>query len=428
MLCWPSDAEDVIRLHDHGVPCLLLLDAAADPPDLGSLLVDWVRLPADDRDLTARLSRLRRHAAAPAVLPTLDGYGRLTFGDRWVELTPIEERLAEALIESFATVVPGPVLAARGWPGAPPSINALRVNLHRMRRRVESIGLEVRMLRGSGYLLQIADAPPGRPTDRRRPTAAADRRPVAASAAVAVISAAAAGGLHRAVGARHPTAARRCRPGHAGVLVIAVALVPFHATVPRPIPIVLLLLPVVAAGVVGGRLAAGAVTVEAVAVLATGFLPPVFSPRVTLAEDIAGPRRLLRGRGRARQPRRPCRRRRPPPHRARRGQGAGARGGRPPAPHPAVLGLPRPAHPAGHDPRRRHRPLVGCAARRVDPHRAAGLGGRRVRAARPHRRQPAESEPDRGRHVLARSPAGRPDRPGADLDHAARRGSSTASS
>ena len=185
VLCWPSDAEDVIRLHDHGVPCLLLLDAAADPPDLGSLLVDWVRLPADDRDLTARLSRLRRHAAAPAALPTLDGYGRLTFGDRWVELTPIEERLAEALIESFATVVPGPVLAARGWRGAPPSVNALRVNLHRMRRRVESIGLEVRMLRGSGDLLQIADAPPGRPTHTRRSSVAADRRPVAASAAVA---------------------------------------------------------------------------------------------------------------------------------------------------------------------------------------------------------------------------------------------------
>ena len=64
VLCWPNDAEDVIRLHDHGVPCLLLLDAAADPPDLGSLLVDWVRLPADERDLTARLSRLRRYAAA----------------------------------------------------------------------------------------------------------------------------------------------------------------------------------------------------------------------------------------------------------------------------------------------------------------------------------------------------------------------------
>ena len=185
VLCWPSDAEDVIRLHDHGVPCLLLLDAAADPPDLGSLLVDWVRLPADDRDLTARLSRLRRHAAAPAALPTLDGYGRLTYGDRWVELTPIEERLAEALIESFGTVVPGPVLAARGWPGAPPSANALRVHLHRMRRRVESIGLEVRMLRGSGYLLQIADAPSGRPSDRRRSSVAADRRPVAASVAVA---------------------------------------------------------------------------------------------------------------------------------------------------------------------------------------------------------------------------------------------------
>jgi two-component system OmpR family response regulator len=161
VLCWPSDADDVVRLHDHGVPCLLLVDAAADPPDLSSLLVDWVRLPADDRDLTARLCRLRRHAVAPAVLPTLDGYGRLAFGDRWVELTPIEERLAEALIESFSTVVPGPALVARGWPGAPPSTNALRIHLHRLRRRIEPIGLEVRMLRGSGYLLRIADGPTG---------------------------------------------------------------------------------------------------------------------------------------------------------------------------------------------------------------------------------------------------------------------------
>ena len=107
------------------------------------------------------------------MLPTLDGYGRLTFGDHCVELTPVEERLAEALIESFATVVPGPVLAARGWPGAPPSANSLRVHLHRMRRRVESIGLEVRTLRGSGYLLQVADPPPGRPSDTRRSSVAA---------------------------------------------------------------------------------------------------------------------------------------------------------------------------------------------------------------------------------------------------------------
>jgi len=161
VLCWPTDAEDVVRLQERGVPCLLLLDGDADPPDVGGLLVDWVRLPADDRDLTARLARLRRHVAPPAQLPTLDGYGRLSYGDRWVELTPIEERLAEALLESLGTVVPGRVLAERGWPGAPPTANALRVHLHRIRRRVEPIGLEVRMLRSAGYVLRIADAPPG---------------------------------------------------------------------------------------------------------------------------------------------------------------------------------------------------------------------------------------------------------------------------
>jgi hypothetical protein len=51
-----------------------------------------------------------------------------------------------------------------------------------MRRRVESIGLEVRMLRGSGYLLQIAEAPPQRPSDAGGATVGAERRPVAASA------------------------------------------------------------------------------------------------------------------------------------------------------------------------------------------------------------------------------------------------------
>jgi two-component system, OmpR family, response regulator len=167
VLCWPGDAADVVRLQDHGVPCLLLVDAEADPPEVDDLLVDWVRLPADERDLTARVGRLRRRAGGPAAVPTLDAYGRLTYADRWVELTPIEERLAEALVERFATVVSGAVLAARGWPAAPPSANALRVHLHRLRRRVEPIGLEVRMLRGAGYLLGVAEDPPGRATSSR---------------------------------------------------------------------------------------------------------------------------------------------------------------------------------------------------------------------------------------------------------------------
>jgi DNA-binding winged helix-turn-helix (wHTH) protein len=167
VLCWPGDAADVVRLQDHGVPCLLLVDAEADPPDVDDLLVDWVRLPADERDLTARLGRLRRHALGPPAVPMLDGYGRLTYGDRWVELTPIEERLAEALVERFGSVVAGPVLAARGWPDTPASANALRVHLHRLRRRVAPIGLEVRMLRGAGYLLRVADDPPGRATSSR---------------------------------------------------------------------------------------------------------------------------------------------------------------------------------------------------------------------------------------------------------------------
>jgi hypothetical protein len=39
---------------------LLLVDGAADPPEHWDRLTDWIRLPADERDIEARLITLRR--------------------------------------------------------------------------------------------------------------------------------------------------------------------------------------------------------------------------------------------------------------------------------------------------------------------------------------------------------------------------------
>ena len=148
---WPEEREQVERLAQGRVPRVA---PVADPPETADALQDWVRLPSDDRDVRARLNSLRRRAADLEARPAVDPYGRLVFQGRWVQLSAIEERLAAALVEAGGCVVPEERLLGRGWPGRRPTSNALRVHLHRLRRRVEPLGLEIRSVRRDGWLLQ----------------------------------------------------------------------------------------------------------------------------------------------------------------------------------------------------------------------------------------------------------------------------------
>jgi DNA-binding response OmpR family regulator len=127
---------------------------AADPPETGDVLQDWVRLPSEDRDIRARLNSLRRRAAHLEDSPVVDRHGRLLFGRSWVQLSPIEERLARLLVEAGQTVVAEERLLRVGWPSGQPSSNALRVHLHRLRRRVKPLRLEIRSVRSDGWILQ----------------------------------------------------------------------------------------------------------------------------------------------------------------------------------------------------------------------------------------------------------------------------------
>jgi two-component system OmpR family response regulator len=151
---WPEERAEVARLAATLVPRLLLVAAEADPPEPGDVLQDWVRLPGDDRDFRARISGLRLRAADLAAAPTLDRHGRMLYRGRWAQLSPIEERLAGALAESFEAVVSDGHLIERGWPAGRASANALRVHLHRLRRRIDPLGLEVRVVRSEGWVLQ----------------------------------------------------------------------------------------------------------------------------------------------------------------------------------------------------------------------------------------------------------------------------------
>jgi two-component system sensor histidine kinase KdpD len=73
--------------------------------------------------------------------------------------------------------------------------------------------------------------------------------------------------------------------GVAGVVVITGAVTPFHDHISRAIPALLLVLPVVAAGVFGSRMAAVATAVVGSVAFSVGFIPPVGSLRVAVPDD-----------------------------------------------------------------------------------------------------------------------------------------------
>ncbi len=73
--------------------------------------------------------------------------------------------------------------------------------------------------------------------------------------------------------------------GVALVVVVTLVLLPFHTHVSRAIPALVLVLPVVVAGVVGGRVAAVGTAVGASAAFSLGFIPPVGTLRVAVSDD-----------------------------------------------------------------------------------------------------------------------------------------------
>ena len=154
---WPAEADRRDRLREAGTPRLLLVEEGAPPP-LDDCLEDWIRVPADDGDVRARMegvsARLRLHLAPD--VPDLDVDGVLRFGGEWVSLPPVEARLTAALVERFGAVVGRDALARAGWPEAAPGRNALDVHVLRLRRRLATVGLSIKTVRSRGYLLEGA--------------------------------------------------------------------------------------------------------------------------------------------------------------------------------------------------------------------------------------------------------------------------------
>jgi DNA-binding response OmpR family regulator len=142
----------------------LLLVEFGPAPVVTDPVEDWIRVPASDSDIAARVDTLRRRVRPPVrddeVAAFLDDHGILRWGDRWVSLSPLEARIVAALIELPLAAVPRQRLIEAGWPPAgQPSRDALDAHILRLRRRLHTIGLTIRTIRSRGYLIDRLHGP-----------------------------------------------------------------------------------------------------------------------------------------------------------------------------------------------------------------------------------------------------------------------------
>ena len=165
MLRWPEEEARRTRICQQGAPRLLLVPDGEQPPAVADCLEDWIRIPAPEDEVRARVEALSVRSLAhvangthpePTDEPLLDDFGVLRLNGSWVALPPLEARLADALLERLGLVTSRDLLIRAGWPTAPPGRNALDVHVLRLRRRLQPVGLAIRTVRSRGYLMERA--------------------------------------------------------------------------------------------------------------------------------------------------------------------------------------------------------------------------------------------------------------------------------
>jgi DNA-binding winged helix-turn-helix (wHTH) protein len=173
---WPSEEARLADLRSAGRPRLVLVRDGVTPPLTTDVLEDWIRLPASDDDVHARVRVLedRMRGAEEHRTPQIDESGLLHLDGAWVSLSPVELRLVTALIDRYRAVVSRDTLARAGWPDGIPGRNVLDVHIVRLRRRLAPLGLVIRTVRSRGYLLE-ADRPAAAPGPRSAPPSFAHR-------------------------------------------------------------------------------------------------------------------------------------------------------------------------------------------------------------------------------------------------------------
>jgi two-component system OmpR family response regulator len=164
------------RLRDRRlrVPVLVLsardsLDDRVKGLDLGA--DDYLTKPFDLPELEARVRALIRRGQHHATntmahgLLRLDLEARRVFHDgRPIDFSVREFAVMELLMSRQGRVVTKEQMLDRlfGW-GEEVGSNAIEVCVHRVRRKLEPFGIEIRTVRGMGYLLEKAIGEPAEP-------------------------------------------------------------------------------------------------------------------------------------------------------------------------------------------------------------------------------------------------------------------------
>lgn len=128
---------------------------------------DYVSKPFDLPELLARLQALlrRRHAGDPSqrvgALQLDSARRRASVDGAVLELSPREWDLLELLVNQRDRVVTKDQIV-QTWSGNPGEAvgggNSIEVYIHRLRRKLEGARLQIRTVRGLGYLLETGDA------------------------------------------------------------------------------------------------------------------------------------------------------------------------------------------------------------------------------------------------------------------------------
>jgi len=148
---WPTDGDRRAQLAKAKVPTLLLVASDVAPPAVDEW-EDWIRLPADERDVSIRLQGLARRVCRPVLDD--DAVLRNTYGTVMLSLS--ESAVARSLLRSDGRLVSRAELECAVWPHGAPRARALDDLIYRFRRRIKPLHLEVFRVRGRGFVLGIA--------------------------------------------------------------------------------------------------------------------------------------------------------------------------------------------------------------------------------------------------------------------------------
>jgi DNA-binding response OmpR family regulator len=162
-----------IRTRQASLPVMILTARASVDHRVEGLTAgadDYLTKPFDNAELSARVQALLRRARLPSVdEPVVKAQGSadniLTFDNEqprvWlrgqaVDLTQREWELLRLLHTQREQVVSREAVlqAWQGDDGEPIASNAIEVYVHRLRRKLQGSGLNIRNIRGLGYMLE----------------------------------------------------------------------------------------------------------------------------------------------------------------------------------------------------------------------------------------------------------------------------------